>query len=161
MHHSSAVGWPINDFIGVFVLVLSHAVKIWRLSCVVYTDSAFLLTVDQPTFLDISPLDCRIGLKPWCSGYQLPGYLFALFLLFIYYFFHMWIFLYQFLSARVHSQIPDHMHFLCFLVFFCYFSTLFLSPFVPLPERNWWIGRISCWWKARGISPWCHILSAK
>ena len=52
-------------------------------------------------------------------------------------------------------------HLLPLILYHC-FSVLPLNiTSLPLPGRNWWTGRTSCWWKARGISPWCHILTAK
>lgn len=123
----------------VFVLGSSHGVRIWRPSCVEYTDSVFLLTVDQPTFLDISPPVCRNEPRPWCSAYQSAEHHFAIFQL-------------RHLSLLM-SVSPFFLHLF-----------LYVYPFpvtLSLPERNWWTGRTSCWWKARGIIPWCHILSAK
>lgn len=76
-------------YVHVFVSVLSHGVRIWRPSCVQYIDSVFLLTLDQETFLNVSPRVCRSESRPWFSVYQSAGHPFVLicsclFLSFIY-----------------------------------------------------------------------------
>lgn len=72
------IATPLDErlihYVHVFVSVSSHGVRIWKPSCVEYIDSVFLLTLDQETFLSVSPRVCRSESRPWCSVYQSAGH---------------------------------------------------------------------------------------
>lgn len=68
--------------------------------------------------------------------------------------------------AQTMVQCVSRCHRYIFLLFnYSTFSVSWMNCvsyiLVTLSETHWWTGRTSCWWKARGISPWCHILAAK
>lgn len=77
--HGEAI-WAPNYYANGFLSDSSHGVSIWRPSCVKYTSSVSSLTLDQQTFLSVSPRVCRNEPRPWWGVYQSAGRLFTLLL---------------------------------------------------------------------------------